>query len=100
MTRDIRHDDGTDRDATVEPHDGGLWAYIRHGPDAGGNDVKRRILGLYLYWRMWALLPAFALPVALSHAAVDNGFDPWVAGFLAGAAVLAAASLIWGGDGA
>jgi len=28
--------------------------YIRYGPEAGGNSILRRYLGLVVWWRIWA----------------------------------------------
>jgi len=33
-----------------------LRTYIRYGPDAGRDSFARRVLGLWLWWRLWAQL--------------------------------------------
>lgn len=52
----------------------GVSQYIREGPFAGGDSLLRRIFGLYIWWRTWAMIVGVAAAiVALAEFTQFNG---------------------------
>lgn len=42
-----------------------IVTYIRKGPDAGGSSATKRVIGLWLWWRLWAGMGVFLLGASL-----------------------------------
>jgi len=58
-----------------------LRTYIRYGPDAGGNSFARRVLGVLLWWRLWAQLVVLFAGMAVIGLYLPEGAG---AGFIVG----------------
>ncbi len=56
--------------------------YVRHGPTAGGNSIPCRVLGLFLWWRLWALYAM--LGVAMASLFLWTPFEPRLWGWFLG----------------
>lgn len=82
-----------------DQHDSGLYRYVRYGPAAGGSSAWRRMLGLFLWWRIWVIFPLLmaAFYVLQNHQPASVDGRTW--GFAIGIAVVTVYDIVTGDFG-